>query len=165
MLNAALLCLVVAVFDGDSLVARCPTGQVAQPWQQVEVRIGPIDAPEHGQPYGDRAKQALSRLVYKQEVRLDCYKQDRWRRQVCNVWVAPAGARGGAKTLDAGLAMVTQGMAWWYRHYGKEQTARGRAQYRLAERQAKAKRAGLWADRDPVAPWTWRRRHPRPHRR
>lgn len=161
MINAALLCLVVAVFDGDSLVARCPTGQAAQPWRQVEVRIGPIDAPEHGQPYGDRAKQALSRLVYKKEVRLDCYKQDRWRRQVCNVWVAPADARDSAKTLDAGLAMVTQGMAWWYRRYAKEQTLRARGQYRFAEREAKARRAGLWADLNPVPPWTWRRAHPR----
>jgi endonuclease YncB( thermonuclease family) len=161
MLHAALLCLVVAVFDGDTLAARCPTGSAARPYAQVQVRIGPIDAPEHGQPYGARAKQALSRLVYKQEVRLDCCKQDRYRRQVCDVWVAPPDAPAGAKTLDAGLAMVTQGMAWWYRHYAPEQPPQVRARYRFAEREARARRAGLWADPKPVAPWSWRRAHPR----
>lgn len=165
VLHAALLCLIVAVLDGDSLIARCPTGQAAQPWERVEVRIGPIDAPEHGQPYGRRAKQALSRLVYKKEVKLDCYKQDRWRRQVCNVWVTPADAPGHAKTLDAGLAMVTQGMAWWYRAYSKEQTPQARAQYRYAQKEAQGRRAGLWADSHPIPPWTWRRTHPRKSRR
>src|SRR5262249_25628019 len=32
-------------------------------------------------------------------------------------------------TLDAGLAMVTQGMAWWYRAYAPEQTPEARGQY------------------------------------
>lgn len=161
MLPFAAVCLVVAIFDGDTLAARCPTQTAAQPYSQVHVRIGPIDAPEHGQAYGTRAKQALARLAYRKDVRLDCYKQDRYQRQVCNVWVSPPDSPGGAKTLDVGLALVTQGMAWWYRHYAGEQSAQTRAQYRFAEREAKAKRAGLWADPRPVPPWTWRRAHPR----
>ncbi len=52
--------------------------------------------------------------------------------------------------------MVTQGMAWWYRYYSNEQSAQERGQYEFAEQEAKAKRAGLWADSDPVAPWDWR---------
>lgn len=161
MIHFAAICLVVAIFDGDTLAARCPTASAAHPYRQVHVRIGPIDAPEHGQAYGTRAKQALSRLAHRKEVRLDCYKQDRYRRKVCNVWVAPPDSPGSGRTLDVGLAMVTQGMAWWYRHYATEQPPAVRAQYRFAEREARAKRAGLWADPDPVAPWTWRRKHPR----
>lgn len=160
MLNAALLCLVVAVFDGDTLVARCPGADAAQSYQQVHVRIGPIDAPEHGQPWGDRSKQAMKRLVYRKEVRLDCYKRDRYHRRVCNVWVAPPDAASSAKTLDAGLAMVTQGMAWWYRRYAREQTPEARAQYRFAEKAARARHVGLWEDAQPIPPWTWRRTHP-----
>jgi endonuclease YncB( thermonuclease family) len=49
-----------------------------------------IDAPEKGQPFGQRAKQAMSDLVFGKPARLDCYKTDRYGRGVCNVWLAPA---------------------------------------------------------------------------
>ena len=61
---AALLCLVVGISDGDTLTARCPTEDAAHPYQQVKVRLAGIDAPERAQPYGSRAKQALSDLAY-----------------------------------------------------------------------------------------------------
>lgn len=157
MFASTILCLVVAISDGDTLTARCPTDDAAHPYQQVKVRLAAIDAPERKQPYGNRARQALAELTFQKQVRLDCVKQDRYRRSVCNVWVAPASAPNGPQTLDAGLAMVTQGMAWWYRAYAKEQTPEARGQYEFAEQEARAKRAGLWADRDPVAPWEWRK--------
>ena len=121
------------------------------------MRIAGIDAPEKGQAFGQRAKQAMSDLVFGKPARLDCYKTDRYGRGVCNVWVAPASAPSGAMTLDAGLAMVTQGMAWWYRVYSGELTPQARGQYEFAEQEARAKRAGLWSDPQPVAPWEWRK--------
>ncbi|MBO9679535.1 MAG: thermonuclease family protein [Acidovorax sp.] len=157
MLSTALLCLIVGISDGDTLSARCPTEDAAHPYLQVKVRLAGIDAPEKAQPYGARAKQALSDLTYLKQARLDCVKQDRYRRSVCNVWVAPASAPDGPQTLDAGLTMVTVGMAWWYRAYAKEQTPQARGQYAFAETEAKAKRAGLWADPEPIPPWEWRK--------
>ena len=53
--------------------------------------------------------------------------------------------------------MVTQGMAWWYRAYAGEQSPEARGQYEFAEAEAKARRVGLWADGEPVAPWEWRK--------
>jgi endonuclease YncB( thermonuclease family) len=50
------------------------------------VRLAGIDAPEMGQPFGRRAKEAMSTLVYGKLARLDCYKTDRYGRGVCNVW-------------------------------------------------------------------------------
>lgn len=52
--------------------------------------------------------------------------------------------------------MLTLGLAWWYRAYAREQTPQERSQYEFAEREAKTKRVGLWADPEPVAPWDWR---------
>jgi hypothetical protein len=46
------------------------------------------------------------------DAQLDCPKTDRYGRSVCKAMVAPASAPRGPKTLDAGLAMVTGGMAW-----------------------------------------------------
>lgn len=126
-------------------------------YEQIKVRLNGIDAPEKKQPFGERAKQAMSDLVYMKDVDLDCFKTDRYRRSVCKVMVAPASAPDGPLTLDAGLAMVTIGMAWWYRAYSREQTPQERGQYEFAEAEAKAKHAGLWRDADPVAPWEWRK--------
>lgn len=133
-------CLVVGVSDGDTITARC--GEPGA-YEQIRVRLAGIDAPEKAQPFGQRAKLTMSDLVFGKPARLDCYKTDRYGR---SVWVAPASAPSGPQTLDAGLAMVTQGMAWWYRAYAGEQTSQARGQYEFAEQEARAKRAGLWAD-------------------
>lgn len=95
--------------------------------------------------------------MYGKPVHLECHKADRYGRSVCDVWVAPASSPNGPLTLDAGLAMVSIGMAWWYRAYASEQTPQTRGQYEFAEQEARARRAGLWADREPVAPWDWRK--------
>lgn len=147
-------CLVVGVSDGDTLKVRCGS---AADFRQIKVRLSAIDAPERGQPYGERARQAMSALVYRKDVDLDCIDTDRYGRSVCKVFVAPASAPAGPRTLDAGLAMLTLGMAWWYRHYAWEQTPQERGQHEFAEAEAKARRIGLWRDADPLPPWDWRR--------
>lgn len=154
MIAAALLCLVVGVSDGDTITARC--GEPGA-YEQVKVRIQGIDAPERKQPYGNRARQAMSELVFQRWAELRCGKTDRYRRKVCSVWVASASAPDGPRTLDAGLAMVSTGMAWWYRAYAREQSPQERGQYEFAEDEARARRAGLWVDAAPVSPWDWRK--------
>lgn len=121
------------------------------------MRLSGIDAPEKRQPFGERSKRAMSDLVYMKEADLDCRKTDRYGRSVCRVMVAPRSAPNGPRTLDAGLAMVTVGMAWWYRAYSKDQTSQERGQYEFAQIEAKAKHVGLWRDAEPVPPWEWRR--------
>lgn len=56
-----------------------------------------IDAPEKKQPFAERAKQAMSDLVYMKDVDLDCRKTDRYSRSVCKVMVAPASAPAGRR--------------------------------------------------------------------
>ena len=124
MLAATLLCLIVGISDGDTLTARY--GQSGA-YEQIKVRLSGIDAPERKQPYGERSRQALAELAFQKEAELRCGKLDRYKRHVCSVWVAPAAAPNGPRTLDAGLEMLSQGMAWWYRKYSREQTPQERA--------------------------------------
>ncbi len=72
---------VVRVADGDTLTIR-----TSQPLD-YRIRISGIDAPEKGQPFGNRSKQNLAQLALNKEAQLDCYKTDRYQRKVCRVSV------------------------------------------------------------------------------
>lgn len=155
MLATTLLCFVVGISDGDTLTARC--GDPGQ-YEQVKVRLQGIDAPERKQPFGERARQALAELTFRKEVELRCAKTDRYKRQVCTVWVAPASAPSGPHTRyrsahgHAGHSLVVS-----------RAVISGARQDELAEQEAKARKVGLWRDPEPIASWDWRKalREPR----
>jgi endonuclease YncB( thermonuclease family) len=52
---------------------------------------------------------------------------------------------------DLSLEMVQEGMAWHFRRCSKEATLAD------AERDARNAGRGLWADKNPVPPWVWRK--------
>lgn len=147
---------VVGVADGDTLTVLDASQN------QHKIRLMGIDAPEKGQPFGNRSKQHLSDLVFGAPVNVDWTKRDRYGRIIGRVWVAPKGAcakvaPGCPKTLDAGLAMIAAGLAWHYKQYEKEQTEEDRERYAFAEVEARAKKAGLWRGPTTVPPWEWRK--------
>lgn len=144
--------IVVGVSDGDTITV------LDAERQQHKVRLSGIDAPEKAQPFGQRSKENLSRLVFKKEVAVDWTKRDRYKRIVGKVMVQPSDCPTCAKTLDAGHAQITVGLAWWYRKYAKEQPPQDRGRYESDELEAKVKRLELWADSDPMPPWDWRHR-------
>lgn len=148
---------VVAVADGDTITVLDAARR------QIKVRLAGIDAPERKQPYGTRAKQHLSGLVFGKVVEVDWEKRDRYGRIIGTV-LAPDGicaAADCAKTVDAGLAQLSAGFAWHYKQYAKEQPRVERERYAAAETEAHLRRLGLWADPHPTPPWEWRR--PRRH--
>ena len=53
--------------------------------------------------------------------------------------------------VDANAAQVRRGMAWVYDRYAKDKTL-----YRLQD-EARSSGRGLWIDRNPMAPWDWRK--------
>ncbi len=132
-------CLIVGVSDGDTVTARCGKPQA---YQQVKVRLGGIDAPEKRQPFGQRSKQSLSDLCYLQQAKLTPKSIDRYGRTVGDV---------NCRDQDAARHQVRAGMAWVFDSY-----ARGYEGLYVLQDQARARKAGLWADRQPMAPWEWR---------
>ncbi len=137
-----LVCTVKSVYDGDTLTASCPDGE-------VKVRVFGIDAPEMKQePWGDRSREAFRSLLPRRDpVRLRVMDQDRYGRVVAQVF---AGER------DAGLEMVRQGRAVMYEQYNDSPA------YRQAQAEAQRARRGIWekpgGQQDPA---TWRRLNPR----
>jgi len=141
----AMLCLgagpkhtwrVVGVTDGDSLTCLTPDKQ------QVKVRLDAIDAPERGQPFATRAKQALSDMVFGKDVEVEQRGTDRYQRMIGRVTVGE---------LDVNHEMVAKGMAWHYVTYDDSKALR------TAELSARAAKLGLWADPQALPPWEWRK--------
>lgn len=143
---------VVGVSDGDTITV------LDQDRRKFKIRLGGIDAPEKKQAFGERSKQHLSRLVFNKEARIEWNKRDKYGRTIGKVWVAPDSCSNCAKTVDANLAQLRAGMAWWYRQYAKEQSVEDQQQYSKAESEAQNGRTGLWADPSPMQPWEWRHR-------
>ncbi|MFZ9895158.1 MAG: thermonuclease family protein, partial [Burkholderiaceae bacterium] len=64
---------VVAVADGDTATVLV-AGR-----QQIRVRLAAIDAPERAHPYGNRTKQALSKLLFCKDVVVRVIDTDRYK--------------------------------------------------------------------------------------
>ena len=133
---------VVGVPDGDSLVV------LDDRRRQHRVRLASIDAPENGQRYSNRSRDHLGAMVRRQHVVVIWHKRDSYERLVGVVYLDGA---------DVNLEQIRAGYAWWYRAYAPEQSPEARRTYAQAEAEARAGGRGLWADRNPVPPWAWRR--------
>ena len=129
-------CIAVKVSDGDTFTCRKTHGN------NIQVRLADIDAPESGQAYGNQARKALNKLIYKQIVTLKNTSQDKYGRTVATVF---------SGSTNVNLAMIEQGYAWHYKRYSNNAT------YATAMRQAQNQRRGLWADKGKIVkPENWR---------
>lgn len=134
-----LLCLVVGISDGDTLTARC--GDPGS-YQQIKVRLAEIDAPEKRQPFGDASKRNLAALCAGAHAKIKPETVDRYGRTVAHV-----ECRG----RDANTEQVRAGMAWVYDRY-----AHDLGLYAIQDA-ARLAGTGLWSDKDPIAPWVFRK--------
>ena len=110
---------------------------------QYKIRLGEIDAPESGQPFGQASKRMLSDLVFGKNVNIRVTDIDRYGR---SVGVITAGKS------NVNAEMVKRGGAWAYRRYLSDQ------RYLLWEGEARQARRGLWRLQSDqiVPPWEWR---------
>jgi endonuclease YncB( thermonuclease family) len=129
---------VVKVTDGDTF------GLLTPDRHEYTIRLYGIDAPEYDQPYGRAASRALTGMIDDRAVSVTIEAVDKYGRLVGQVY---------HQQQNLNLAMVRGGHAWWYKQYAKSNVALGQA-----EAEARAKAAGLWAESNPVPPWTWRYR-------
>jgi len=92
---------VISVLDGDTIV-------VLHNNRAKRIHLHGIDGPEKGQPYGMKAKQAASALVFGKEVTLQTYGKDKYGRTLADVFL-PDGT-------NVNHELVKDGWCWWYRN-------------------------------------------------
>jgi endonuclease YncB( thermonuclease family) len=129
---------VVKVLDGDSL--RVKRGR-----EIVEIRLYGIDSPEWGQDYGNRSKRYLKSKISHKTVSVESKDVDRYGRTVALV---------SSSGMLMNREIVREGLAWMYPKYCKEQPLC--SELAKIEQQARARRRGLWRQKDPVSPWHWK---------
>lgn len=140
-ISEVLICLVVAVADGDTLTARC--GEPGA-YEQVKVRVAGIDAPEKAQAFGQRSKQALSGLCFQETATIRPTTRDKYGRTVADV---------ECKGQDVSTSQVKTGMAWVFDRYSD-----GYEHLYPLQDVAREAALGLWSDTSAVPPWEWRSR-------
>lgn len=128
------------VHDGDTFTCVTAAGP-------IRVRVAGVDAPEVGQGFW-RVSRDLLRSSTRAGSKVDCYKVDRYERQVCRV-LSPEGK-------DLALGLVEAGLAWHTVKYREEQTPAERSVYATAEQAAIEGRLGLWQQTAPQPPWDCR---------
>ena len=129
---------VVTVPDGDDIVVK-------QGIRYAHVRLWGADAPEQGQPVAAVARWWLSDFVSVNPVTLYRRGSASYGRIVCQVF--------NSSGQDVALLLLAKGLAWYSSWYAPGQTA-----YADAQQYARLYRLGIWADCQPVAPWTFRAR-------
>src|SRR5690242_17614975 len=69
---------VIVVLDGDTI-------EVFHDQSQERIRLNGIDCPEKGQPYGQKAKQAASDMMFGKQVSLQAHGLDKYGRIIAVV--------------------------------------------------------------------------------
>jgi endonuclease YncB( thermonuclease family) len=127
---------VVGIVDGDTIDVLDSSRK------QHRIRFDGIDAPERGQPFGNRAKTALGDFVFGKTVTVETKGLDKYDRTVGRVFIDGA---------DVGLLMLEAGMAWQYTKYDQSK------KYADGEQSARNARRGLWNEKNAIPPWEWRK--------
>jgi endonuclease YncB( thermonuclease family) len=127
---------VVGIADGDTFTLLTPEHV------QYKIRLHGIDAPEKGQDFGNRSKQALGNLIAGKDVEVQDRGKDRYGRTIGMVFL---------KGKNINEEMLRQGMAWHFLKYDKN------PRWSELEGATREAHVGLWSQPGAVAPWDWRK--------
>ena len=125
----------VGVADGDTVTVLDSSNN------QHKIRLEAIDAPESHQPFGTKSKQALSDKVFGKTVKVEWTEKDRYRRTLGHIFIDDRWIN---------QEMIEEGWAWHYKQYSDDE------HLAKLELTARAKKVGLWADKNAIAPWDFR---------
>jgi endonuclease YncB( thermonuclease family) len=127
---------VVAIADGDTFTLLLPDNSTKK------IRLHGVDAPERKQPFGTVSRQRLSELIFQKQVSVEEKDVDRYGRTVGIAFV------NGRSVNEE---MLRSGLVWHYTEYDDN------PQWAQLQEQARRNKTGLWSDKNPVAPWQWRK--------
>lgn len=116
--------------------------------KRYKVYLLGIDAPEMKQPFGKISRDYLDRLLFARnyQVKVVIKKRTRAKNIVGTVFAADMNS---SQYADINGMMVMAGYAW--------ANPRTSKQYVSIEKIARNRKVGLWDQKNPIAPWKWRK--------
>lgn len=130
------------VVDGDTI-------EVLLSGKREKVRLLSVDAPESDQEFGKEARNALREFAEgKTGVLRLANNRDQYNRLLGSLAI---------EGQDAGLYLIENGYAWFFKAYGGSVPQEWRTAYEMAQANAKYESYGLWTAVGPVPPWVWRK--------
>jgi len=129
---------VVYISDGDTFTLLLEGKK-----KTVRVRLYGIDCPERGQPFGKVATDHVRNLISGKVVSVQHTDTDRYGRIVGIVTVG---------SINVNENLLKTGLAWHYKHFDKN------PKWAKMEEAARENKKGLWSEKNPVAPWEWRKK-------
>ncbi|KAK8517178.1 hypothetical protein V6N13_092464 [Hibiscus sabdariffa] len=112
--------------------------------QKYRIRLRGIDTPESSVSYGKEAKEELVKLVAcsREMCKSSVNGEDRYGRCIGDIYINGKFVRE---------VMLRKWFAWHYSAYDQH------VELATWEKEARAKRLGLWASTNPEKPWEWRK--------
>jgi len=129
---------VIGVADGDTIT-------VLHNKHPEKIRLYGIDCPEKRQPFGKRAKQFTSELVFGKVVEVEPVTVDRYGRTVAFVQV---------ENVLVNEELIREGLGWVYVRYCKLPLC---AKWQGLQLAAQNEKRGLWGHTGEIPPWEYRR--------
>jgi endonuclease YncB( thermonuclease family) len=126
---------VITVIDGNTLEVYTSDNET------YKIFLFGIDSPELEQEYGDKAKRFLAKLILDKNVEVQIQGKDRLGNRLGIIWIDGEDPR--EKLLEEGLAWTSERNPIELLEVIKEKS--------------KAKGKGLWKEKEPTAPWQFRR--------
>lgn len=109
------------------------------------IRLAHIDCPEKKQAFGNKAKLFASDICFGKMVMIKTNgKTDRYNRILGEVIL-----KNGT---NVNKELVKNGLAWHYKKYSNDKD------YSKLEIKSRKNKIGLWQDKEPIAPWDWRKK-------
>lgn len=112
----------------------------------LKIRLADIDAPETrgGQPFGRAAGRYLRKRMEGKEVILKGQRRlDGFGRYLGTIYLKDG--------TNINKEMVEKGYAWHFKKYSRDDS------FGILEREARRHKRGLWQDKNPIAPWDYRK--------
>lgn len=127
---------VIKVSDGDTIIL------LTDDKVSHKIRLNDIDAPEKKQAFGNKSRDNLASYIAGELVTVKYKSKDKYGRVLGTIYF---------EDLDINLQQIKNGYAWVYKQYSKNQT------YYQEEQKAKELKKGLWIEKEPIAPWEFRK--------
>lgn len=128
---------VIKVSDGDTITI------LDSLHHQIKIRLYGIDCPEKGQDYGTVARKFTADKCFSKVIHVVSKGKDKYGRTLGIVMLPDKS--------ELNLQLLQSGLAWHYKRFDKS------IRYADAELKAQQQKQGLWANKNSVAPWEFRK--------